>query len=95
VRLAIAEFLASQRRQAGVIALREIHPGFITPLGVWINRECVREALKRESKEFSNLKEALDYVDSRFTIRIEEWIDNSHLLKDTLYQERLTKYLST
>ncbi|MDH5440974.1 MAG: Nre family DNA repair protein [Candidatus Bathyarchaeota archaeon] len=95
VRLATAEFLASQRRQAGVIALREIHPGFITPLGVWINRECVREALKRESKEFNNLKEALDYVDSRFTIRIEEWIDNSHLLKDTLYQERLTKYLST
>jgi len=94
VRLATAEFLASQRRQAGVIALREIHPGFITPLGVWINRECVREALRRQGKKFSNLEEALDYVNSRFTIGINEWIDSSHLLKDALYQERLTKYLS-
>ncbi|MFQ6095008.1 MAG: Nre family DNA repair protein [Candidatus Bathyarchaeia archaeon] len=94
VRLATAEYLASQRRQAGVVAMREIYPGFLTPLGVWINRECVREALRSEGKKFDTLEEALNYVNSRFTIGIKEWISSSHLLRDALYQERLTKYLS-
>jgi len=93
VRLAAAEYLASQRRQAGVVAMREIHPGFITPLGVWINRECVREALRRDAKRFNTLEEALNYASSKFTIGIDEWINTSCLLKNILYQEQLTEYL--
>ncbi len=93
VRLATAEHLASQGRQAGVIALREIHPGFITPLGVWINRESVREALQGDGRKFDTLNEALTYVGSRFEIGLKEWIETSTLLKDALYQEKLTKYL--
>jgi len=93
VRLATAEYLASERRQAGVVAMREIHPGFITPLGVWINRECVREALRKDAKKFNTLEEALEYVNSSFSIRVKEWIDTSHLLKDAMYQEQLTRYL--
>jgi len=93
VRLATAEHLAAEGRQAGVIALREIHPGFITPLGVWINRESVREALRRNGRQFNRLDEALTYVASKFDIRLEEWVKTSVLLKDALYQERITKYL--
>lgn len=93
VRLAATEYLASQGRQAGVVALREIHPGFIAPLGVWINRECIREALRKDGKRFNTLREALDHVSSRFDIGIGEWIGNSNLLKSEVYQERLTKYL--
>lgn len=94
VRLAAAEHLASQGRQAGVIALREIHPSFITPLGVWINRESVREALRRDGRKFDTLREALAYVGSRFEIGLKEWVETSQLLKDDLYQEKLTKYLA-
>ena len=93
VRLAAAEFLTKINRQAGVIAMREIHPNFTMPLGVWINRESVREAFKQKARRFDNLKEALSYLHSRFTITMEEWIEASALLKDALYQERLTKYL--
>jgi hypothetical protein len=94
VRLAAAEFLAKERRQAGVIAMREIHPSFITPLGVWINRESVREAFRRAGKKFDTFKESLDYISSRFAIKLDDWINTSTLLKDALYQERITKYLS-
>ncbi|MEM2110560.1 MAG: Nre family DNA repair protein [Candidatus Bathyarchaeia archaeon] len=93
VRLAAAEFLAKERRQAGIIAMREIHPSFITPLGVWINRESVREAFRRGGKRFDTFKESLDYISSKFAIRLDEWIKTSTLLKDFLYQERITKYL--
>ncbi len=92
VRLAAAEHLAEEGRQATVVALREIHPGFITPLGVWINRESVRGALRRDPKKFNELKEALDYMASRFEIRLEDWVKTSTLLKDEMYQEKLTKY---
>jgi len=93
VRLAVAEFLAEEGRQAGVIAMREIHPSFITPLGVWINRECVREALRRRPVKFNTLDEAIAYIDSRFAIGVNEWIKTSVLFKDALYQEKITKYL--
>lgn len=92
VRLAASEFLAREGRQAGVIAMREIHPDFITPLGVWINRECVREAFRQEGKKFAALNEAMAYIGSKFAIKLDEWINTSALLKDALYQERITKY---
>lgn len=93
VRLAAAEHLAKEGKQAGVVALREIHPGFITPLGVWINRESIREALRQDYQKFNELDEALEYVASRFEIRLEDWVKTSTLLKDAMHQEKLTKYL--
>jgi hypothetical protein len=94
VRLAAAEFLSREGRQAGVVAMREIHPNFIMPLGVWINRECVREAFKRECKRFSTLNEALEYINLSFSIPINEWIKASTLLKEELFQEKITKYFT-
>ncbi|NIM44609.1 MAG: hypothetical protein GTO54_03100, partial [Nitrososphaeria archaeon] len=81
--------------QAGVIAMREIHPSFITPLGVWINRECVREAFRKGYRKFDTLKEAMTHIGSRFTVRLEDWIETSVLFKDALYQEKITKYLQS
>jgi len=92
VRLAAAEFLVKENRQAGVIAMREVHPSFILPLGVWINRECTREALRRKGRKFNTLKETMDYIRSRFDLKLEEWIKTSVLLKEALYQEKITKY---
>jgi len=93
VRLAVAEFLAKEGRQANVLAMREIRPGFITPLGVWINRESVREAFRRDCKKFDNLTEALEYINSRFSVDIKEWISVSNLLKNAIYQQKITDYL--
>lgn len=93
VRLAIAEFLVKEGRQAGVVAMREVHPDYIMPLGVWVNRECVREAFRRGGKKFSTLKETLEYIRSKFSIPLEEWIRTSTLLKHELLQEKITKFL--
>src|SRR3972149_2720819 len=38
-RLAVCELLSKERRQATVIVLREAHPGYIMPVGVWQVRE--------------------------------------------------------
>lgn len=38
-RLAVCEQLVKERRQAAVLVLREAHPGYIMPVGVWQVRE--------------------------------------------------------
>jgi hypothetical protein len=91
--LAVAERLTAMGRQAGVLALREAYPGYIVPVGVWINRESVRMALRRDPKKFNTLGEALGHISGRLKIPIERWVRTSALLRDALYQMKMGKFL--
>ncbi|MEM0343114.1 MAG: Nre family DNA repair protein [Thermoplasmata archaeon] len=88
-RMAVNELLQRERRQAGVTILREAHPGYILPVGVWNVRENVRAALRTQPHKFGTLKEALAHISSIMDIPVSRWIRNSSLLKDALYQRRL------
>lgn len=92
-RLASAERLSRQHRQAGVVVLREIHPGYIMPVGVWNVRENVRKALAGSPKKFDNLKDALLFVSSLLFIPIRRWIESSKLLQSRLQQMRIEDYV--
>ncbi|MHA2265347.1 MAG: Nre family DNA repair protein [Candidatus Thorarchaeota archaeon] len=94
-RLAVGEHLTGIRRQAAICIMREAHPGYIMPVGVWNVRENVRNALSEDPKKFDTLKEALDYSSTRMAIPTSRWIKNSSLLKDALYQKRLEDFLVT
>lgn len=89
-RLAVNELLQRERRQAGISIFRESHPGYILPVGVWNVRENVRAALRAEPKRFSSLREALAHISTVMDIPISRWIRNSTVLKDVLYQRRMT-----
>jgi hypothetical protein len=91
-RLAVCELLEKERRQATVIVLREAHPGYIMPVGVWQVRENVRNAMRQAPFKFKTLDEALMHVSNQFKIPLSRWIQNSRLLQDALYQKRLTEY---
>ncbi|RLF54114.1 MAG: hypothetical protein DRN13_03145 [Thermoplasmata archaeon] len=91
-RLAVNEKLNQERRQAGVIVLREAHPGYILPVGVWNVREAVRSALKRGYKKCESLREVLEEVKGFMDIPVERWIKNSAILKDLLLQRRLEEF---
>ena len=91
-RLAVCELLAKERRQATVIVLREAHPDYIMPVGVWQVRENVRNAMKQTPLKFNTLSEALGRIASQFQIPLQRWIRNSRLLQDALFQKRLTEY---
>jgi len=88
-RLAVNELLQRERRQAGVSILRETHPGYILPVGVWNVRENVRAALKTRPRRFQTLKDALTHVSTYMDIPVSRWIKNSAILKDALYQRRV------
>ncbi len=92
VRLAAAERLYLERRQATVLAIREILPGFITSIGVWFVRESIREILKEKFLEFEDVKEALAYSFSKLLINKNKIIAKSKILKDIYFQKRINNY---
>ena len=91
-RLAVAEKLLAERRQATVIVLRESHPGYVLPVGVWNVRESVRNAMKNPPMKFSNLRDSIRYVSSKFDIALHRWVRSSKLLQELLYQTRITDF---
>jgi hypothetical protein len=92
-RLAVCEHLVKERRQAAVITFREIHPGYIMPVGVWHTRESIRAAVKKQSMKFNDLKEALNYISTKLEIPLKDWVRNSSLLKSLLYQKNILNFL--
>ena len=94
-RLAVCEQLIKEQRQATVIVLREAHPGYIMPVGVWQVRENVRNAMRQKPYTFKTLEEALQFIASRFQIPIRQWVMRSALLKNALFQKRITDFLRT
>jgi hypothetical protein len=91
-RLAINEVLNKERRQAGAVILREAHPGYIMPIGVWNVRESVRKALKEKHEKFETLDKALIFISKKMDIPLQRWIRNSAILKNQLYQKRLEDF---
>ncbi len=91
-RLAVNELLNKEKRQAGIAILREAHPGYIMPIGVWNVRESVREALRQRYQKFETLKEALFSASKFLDISINRWIKNSAIIKNRLYQKRIEDF---
>ena len=91
-RLAVAEALERERRQAAAVILRETHPGYLMPIGVWNVREHVREALRRPPRKFSTPREALEHLATRLDIPMDRWIKTSEVLKHVLFQRALDDF---
>ncbi len=91
-RLAVNELLVRENRQAGVVVMREAHPGYILPIGVWNVRESVRKALSTKPYRFDTLEEALRVVREKMDIPLERWIKNSAILKNHLQQKTLRDF---
>ncbi len=88
-RLAVCEHLERAGRQARVLILREAHPGYIMPVGVWNVRESVRNALRTKPQLFSSLKEVFNHIAAKLSIPVQRWLIHSALLKQLLYQRTL------
>jgi hypothetical protein len=92
-RLALAEKLKKDRRQATGLILREIHPEYILPVGVWNVRESIRELLKTKPMKFDTFHKAMSHVLKNLTIPVNDWAGNSKIMRDTLFQKKISQYL--
>ncbi len=94
VRLAVSEYLDSIRRQAAVIALREIYPGQILPLGVWNVREAIRHALKSSYKSFDSIESSVNFALSNLRMGERFWRSNSRILRQFMLQNSLDMFIT-
>lgn len=92
-RLAVAEYLSRIRRQAATVVFREVHPGYIVPLGVWVIRETVRSAMRKTPLKFTSLEESIQYIKNNLEIPWKEWEKSSQLLKFLNAQKIIDDYL--
>lgn len=91
-RLGVTEFLKGIGRSAGVIVMREIHPGYDIPLGVWNVRENVRAALKTVPYKSETLEGLWPQINVFMDLKKERWLHSSELLRDYLVQRRIEDF---
>ncbi len=89
VRLAVAEKLKEERRQAGAIVFREAYPGYV-PLGVWLCRELTRNAMKTKPLLFENESSALNHISSKLMLSMDRFRRESVFLNTK--QMMITNY---
>lgn len=87
-RLPVVEKLHEMRRQARVVSFREIHEGYVIPVGVWEVRENVRQAMKKKPLRFATREEALSHISKQLRIDFREYTKMSTVLR----QRRLSDF---
>jgi DNA repair protein NreA len=91
-RLAVAEHLAHRHKKAGAIVLREIHPDYVMPLGVWQIREGVREALKNPPQKFELFGHAMSFACSYMSLSKNEIVQKSQIWKSFKDQTKISDF---
>jgi len=64
-RLAVLEHMEAIGRSGSCMVWRDIGPGYWAPVGVWLIRETVRNAMKSKATVFDTLAEAVSYLAPR------------------------------
>lgn len=87
-RLAVIEALHDMKRQARVVAFREVTSKYTIPLGVWVVRETARNAFKKSPRKFENRDLAMSYIKNQLKNPIENYKAKSNILG----QRRLNEF---
>jgi len=91
-RLAVAEYLQKQKRQASCIIFREIGGQYDIPLGVWVIRQTVRDAMAKKPLAFSDINLALAYLKTKLSVPMQAYKKNSMLLDGIKNQKRISEW---
>ncbi len=91
IRLGVLEYLNRIGRQASVITVREVTPEYRVPVGIWQAREAVRNGMGINAKRFSDINEAINYVNSSLSTGGDLWLVHSRLIRE--FRSDLTRFL--
>ena len=64
-RLAVLEHMEKIGRSGACLVWRDIGPGYWAPVGVWLIRETMRNAMKTNPRVFDSLSEAIEHASPR------------------------------
>jgi hypothetical protein len=93
-RLEIVNQLNERKRQGRILVLRDIDITYESK-GVWVVREGIAEAMKKNAIIFETLDLLLKYINEELKIKnnIKYWTDKSTVLKENKMQRRLFEFI--
>ena len=91
-RLEILAHLHRIRRQATMLIFREITDKYWAPLGVWVIRDGVREAMTTRPRAFPGTDEMVSAVTKEVIVK--NWARQSYLLRELRIQKRIDDYVN-
>jgi hypothetical protein len=94
-RLGVCEHLMDIKRQAAAIVVREVNEQYLMPLGVWVIRQAVRDAMARPPTRYSSLEECLRAIEPTLQVPLQHWLRTSRLIPYLRKQRTLFDFLHT
>ncbi len=91
-KLAVAEYLVKEKLQAACLVVRLIGRDYLLPLGVWVIRETVRDALRKKPMVFPDLSLALDFLKTHLGENAKTILKKSALLDRAFFQKSLLQF---
>jgi len=88
-RLAILEYLDKNKVQASIIALRLISKEYNTPLGVWVVREAVRNAMNNKHINFDDYDIMIKFIISH--VKKHHAFNATDMFKDSIILDYIKK----
>jgi hypothetical protein len=89
-RLAVLEHLTAIQRQASAVVYREVTEEYWAPLGVWVIREGVRQAMGSPGRSAATIDEAVGSVTSQ--VRIKDWHRRAQHIREAKAQRRIEDF---
>jgi len=93
-RKSVCEYLYKIRRQSRVLIFREVSGGYVVPLGVWVIRETVNNAVwTSQPVIFDNFNDAIKFMAEGFLVDDKYWKASSKLINYIKTQKTLDIFL--
>ncbi|MFX1390649.1 MAG: hypothetical protein ACFE9Z_11340 [Promethearchaeota archaeon] len=93
-RKSVCEYLYKIRRQARVLIFREVSGGYVVPLGVWVIRETVNNAMfTTDPIKLDNFYDALNRMAEGFMVDYKYWKASSKIINFIKTQKTLDSFL--
>jgi hypothetical protein len=93
-RKSVCEYLYKIKRQARVLIFREVSGGYVVPLGVWVIRSTVENAMwTSEPVILDNFNDAVKIMADGFMVNYKYWKASSKLINFLKTQKTLDAYL--
>jgi len=93
-RKSVCEYLYNIKKQARVLIFREVSGGYVVPLGVWVIRETVNDAMwASQPVILDNFSDAMKTMAAGFMVDYKYWKASSKLINFIKTQKTLDNFI--
>ena len=93
-RKSVCEYLFDIKKQARVLIFREVRGGYLVPLGVWVIRETVKNAMETSIPVIiDNFDDSLVKMADGLMVNLKQWKKSSKMVDFIKNQRTIDDYL--